>query len=197
MYAHFSGTLAFLSPTMVIIDCHGIGYELHISLNTYEKIKSLDKVTLFAHLVVKEDGHLLYGFAEQGERTLFRQLISVNGIGAATARMILSSLSAHELQHAILTGNVSLLKSVKGVGPKSAQRIILELQDKLQKSEGNDMNVLTSGKAVYNQKDEAIAALLMLGFAKPQIEKAVASVTQGASVPVNVEDIIKQALKRL
>ena len=197
MYAHFSGKLAYKSPTLVVVDCNGVGYELHISLYTFERLKNTDQITLLAHLVVKEDGHVLYGFADEEERSLFRHLISVNGIGAATARMILSSLSAHELQHAILQGNVSLLKSVKGVGPKSAQRIILELQDKLQKSEAGEIRFPGSGSRT-SQRDEAVTALVALGFTRPQIEKAVGAVmAQSSTSPVNVEDIIKQALKRL
>jgi Holliday junction DNA helicase RuvA len=195
MYAHFKGKLVHVTPTAVVVECSGVGYELHISLYTYERIKELPEVSLYAHLAVKEDAHALYGFYEQVERELFRYLISVNGIGAAIARMILSSFSPDELRQAISSGNVSLLKSVKGVGPKSAQRIILELQEKVQKADypaGNSVN------AAGREKEEALSALQMLGFSRNIIEKTVQKIMDEHKDRVLlVEEIIKIALKRL
>lgn len=181
---------------MAVVSCDGVGYELHISLYTFEKIKRAERVKLFAHLAIKEDAHTLYGFFESSERDLFRALISVQGIGASTARMILSSVEPGELQSAISHGNIALLKSVKGVGPKSAQRIILELQDKMQRSmlESGSIGTGSSNKV----KDEAVAALQMLGFAKMSIEKVVQKIIDENTLEeLKVEQIIKLALKRL
>lgn len=182
---------------MVVIDCQGVGYELHISLYTFERLKNLPEAKVYAHLAVKEDAHTLYGFFDEAERRLFRQLISVQGIGASTARMILSSVQPQDLVGAIIQGNVALLKGVKGVGPKSAQRIVLELQDKMQKQ---DMEAGYSlGFASGNRnKEEAIAALLMLGFAKTAVEKVVSKLLDApGNDELAVEEIIKRALKNL
>ncbi len=196
MYAHFRGKITSITPTQVVVECQGVGYELQISLNTYARLKDLPESLVYAHHSVKEDAHTLYGFADEAERVLFRQLISVQGIGASTARMILSSVQSNELQSAIIQGNVALLKSVKGVGPKSAQRIVLELQDKMQKMElqGEWVSSSDTGQPV---KEEAVSALQMLGFGKSSVEKAVAKVMDSTSSPLSVEDIIKQALKNL
>lgn len=197
MYAHFFGKLSSINPTMVVVDCNGVGYELHISLYTFGHLKDLKEARVFAHLAVKEDAHTLYGFFEESERHLFRQLISVQGIGASIARMILSSIQPNELISAIIQGNVALLKGVKGVGPKSAQRIVLELQDKMQKQdmEANYSLGFASGN---RNKEEAVSALLMLGFAKTAVEKVVSKVLDGASDgELQLEEIIKRALKNL
>lgn len=197
MYAHFFGKVSSINPTMVVIDCQGVGYELHISLYTYERLKEQAEAKVYAHLAVKEDAHTLYGFFDEAERHLFRQLISVQGIGASTARMILSSTQPQELIGAIIQGNVALLKGVKGVGPKSAQRIVLELQDKMQKQ---DMEAGYSlGFASGNRnKEEAIAALLMLGFTKTAVEKVVSKLLDApGNGELAVEEIIKRALKNL
>ncbi len=197
MYAHFSGEFSAVTPTMAVVECHGVAYELHISLYTFEQIKNLSQGKLLAHLSIKEDAHVLYGFFDETERDLFRHLISVQGIGAATSRMILSSLNPDEISRAILEGNVALLKSVKGVGPKSAQRLILELQDKMRKAEvsgGFSMQLSSLNK----DREEAVAALQMLGFAKATVEKVVQKIcdeNKGQTPPV--EEIIKIALKRL
>lgn len=197
MYAHLFGKLSSINPTTVVIDCAGVGYELHISLYTFERLKDLKEAKVYAHLAIKEDAHTLYGFFDEAERHLFRQLISVQGIGASTARMILSSTQPQELIGAIIQGNVALLKSVKGVGPKSAQRIVLELQDKMQK---HDMEAGYSlGFASGNRnKEEAISALIMLGFAKSAVEKVVSKILEGpGNSELQVEEIIKRALKNL
>lgn len=194
MYAHIRGKLEEINPASAVVDCSGVGYELHISLYTFEKIKSLDQVKLYTHLSIKEDAHTLYGFFESAERELFRSLISVQGIGAATARMILSSVEPTELMQAISHGNLALLKSIKGVGPKSAQRIILELQDKMQRS-ALELGSIGGKSSV---KDEASAALQMLGFTKMAVEKVIQKIIdEDPKKEYQVEDIIKIALKRL
>src|ERR1700744_4363447 len=137
MYAYIDGKLAFKSPAYVVIDAGGVGYHINISLNTYSKLGEGERCKLLTWLHVKEDAHTLYGFAEEGERRLFLHLISISGIGPNTGRMILSSITPQEIQNAIVSGNVSQIQRIKGIGPKSAQRIILELQDKLRK-EGPD-----------------------------------------------------------
>jgi len=198
MYAYISGKIESLSPTNVVLDCNGIGYDLQISLATYEKLQHQEtKVRLFAHLAVREDNHTLYGFAEEDEKKLFLHLLSVSGIGAATARMMLSYISTKELYNAIIQGNLALLKQVKGVGPKSAQRIILELQDKLQKTEfGTEKMEFVRG---IQTNQEALSALTMLGFSKIASEKAIQSVLSESndSEGLKVEDIIKLSLKKL
>lgn len=198
MFAHISGKLVYKSPTNVVIDCQGVGYDVHISLATYQQLKNDEQCKLYTHLSIKEDAHVLYGFFSEGERMLFRHLISVNGIGAATSRMILSSYSTNEIYQAIIQGNVPLLKSIKGVGPKSAQRIVLELQDKLQKGNDQDSAALLAAGPSVQVRDESISALVMLGFNKVNVEKTVQKIIeeQGAA-ELPVEDIIKIALKRL
>ena len=194
MITHVEGKLVEKTPTYAIIDCGGVGYMLHISLNTFSKIGDSEKCKLYTHLAVREDAHTLYGFADQSERHLFRQLISVSGVGAATARMILSSLSPAEITQAILTGNVGLLKSVKGIGEKSAQRIIIDLKGKLGKDDtGMDFTLVPHNKS----REEALSALMMLGFAKNIAEKAVDKVLKTEGGSVNVEQLIKLSLKNL
>lgn len=198
MYAYITGKIESLTPTNVVLDCNGIGYDLQISLATYEKLQHQDtKARLFTYLAVREDNHTLYGFAEEDEKKLFIHLLSVSGIGAATARMMLSYISTRELYNAIIQGNLALLKQVKGVGPKSAQRIILELQDKLQKTEfGTDKMEFVRG---IQTNQEALSALTMLGFSKIASEKAIQSVLSESnhSEDLKVEEIIKLSLKKL
>ncbi|MCU0432013.1 MAG: Holliday junction branch migration protein RuvA [Bacteroidia bacterium] len=195
MYNHFEGRITEKTPTYAVIDCGGVGYLLHISLNTYSKIGSSEKARLYAHLAVREDAHVLYGFADEEERELFRHLISVSGVGPGTARMILSSLTASEIAGAILTGNVAVLKGVKGIGEKSAQRIIVDLKGKLGKS---DTATATTFFAADNKlRDEALSALVMLGFARNLAEKAVDKVLRAEGNVVSVEQLIKLALKNL
>lgn len=194
MYAYIEGKLVFKSPTHVIIDTGGIGWHIHISLNTYSDIKDRERCKLFTWFHVKEDGHTLYGFADEGERRLFLHLLSVSGIGPSTGRMVLSSITPSEIQTAIVKGDVNLIKSIKGIGPKSAQRIILELQDKLKK-EG--LETLTSVPQYNTAKDEALSALIMLGFAKNMAEKAVDNAIKSDAGELSVEQLIKKALKNL
>lgn len=196
MYNHFEGRVTEKTPTYTVIDCSGVGYLLHISLNTYTKMGNSEKFRLFAHLAVREDAHVLYGFADEEERELFRHLISVSGVGPGTARMILSSLSSAEITGAILTGNVGVLKGVKGIGEKSAQRIIVDLKGKLGKAD-NSSGVAQIFAADNKLRDEALSALVMLGFARNMAEKAVDKVLRTEGNVVSVEQLIKLALKNL
>ncbi len=194
MYAYIDGKLAFKSPTMVVIEAGGIGYQLHISLNTYGNLKEGERCKLYTWLHVKEDAHTLYGFADEGERKLFLHLISVSGIGPATCRMMLSSITPAEIQTAIVKGDVPVIQRIKGIGPKSAQRIILELQDKLKK-EGSDS--LISIPQYTTAREEALSALIMLGFAKGVAEKSLDQVIKAGEANLSVEQLIKSALKSL
>lgn len=194
MYAYIDGRLTFKCPAYVIIETGGIGYHIHISLNTYSALKDQERCKLFTWLSVKEDSHTLYGFADEGERRLFLHLISVNGIGPNTGRMMLSSISPVEIQEAIIKGDVDQIKRIKGIGPKSAQRLIIELQDKLRK-DGPD--TLISAPRNNTSKDEALSALVMLGFTKSIAEKVVDSAVRSSTNILTVEEIIKIALKTL
>lgn len=194
MYAYIDGKLAFKCPTYVVIDAGGVGYHINISLNTYAALKDNEKCKLFTWLHVKEDGHTLYGFFDEGERRLFLHLISVSGIGPNTGRMILSSITPAEIQTAIVKGDVPLIQRIKGIGPKSAQRMILELQDKLKK-EGPDS--LISMPLNNTAKDEALSALIMLGFNKSVAEKSLEAAIKTDKENLSVETLIKIALKSL
>jgi Holliday junction DNA helicase RuvA len=194
MYAYIDGKLAFKSPSYVVIDAGGIGYQVNISLNTYSKLGDTERCKLFTWLHVKEDAHTLYGFADEGERRLFLHLISVSGIGPNTGRMILSSITPEEIQAAIVKGDVSQIQRIKGIGPKSAQRLILELQDKLKK-DGPD--TLISVPVNRTVKDEAMSALVMLGFAKNAVEKVLDNELNKNGGNLTVEQLIKFALKSL
>lgn len=194
MYAYIDGKLAFKSPSYVVIETAGVGYHINISLNTFSKIGSAERCKLFTWLHVKEDAHTLYGFADEGERRLFLHLISVSGIGPNTGRMMLSSITPEEIQTAIIKGNVPLIQRIKGIGPKSAQRLILELQDKLKK-EGPDS--LISAPADKTVKDEALSALVMLGFARNAAEKVLEQEINKNDAELTVEQLIKSALKNL
>ncbi len=193
MIAQIKGKLIEKTPTFVVIDCNGVGYHINISLNTYSKIGNDENCLLYTHFVVREDAHLLYGFKEKSERELFRLLISVSGVGSSTAIMILSSLSPEETKMAISTGNVNLLKSVKGIGLKTAERIIIDLRDKIGKSDGTE---IISSLANNTIKNEALSALVMLGFSKIPAEKALTKIM--AETPdLKVEELIKKTLKSL
>jgi len=192
MIAYISGNISFKSLTYVVIDIMGIGYHLNISLNTYEKIANLDACRLLTHVVIKEDAHQLFGFFDEEERELFRQLIGISGVGPNTARMMLSSLSTEELKRAIIGGDISLIKSIKGIGPKGAQRIVIELQDVLKKTNAGDMNIVFEKTRAV---DEALAAMQTLGFQRLQAEKAVSTVLRNSKGSLTVEEILKQALK--
>ena len=194
MYDYFNGKLVFKAPTHVILEVGGIGYYIHISLTTYSQIKDLENCKLFISFQVREDAHTLYGFATEGERHLFNHLISVSGIGPNTGRMMLSSATPEEIQSAIVNGQVAMIQKIKGIGPKTAQRVILELQDKLKKQGDNALIPLPLAK--QSVPDEALSALVMLGFGKAQVEKVLTTLVQ-ANEGLSVEDLIKQALKKL
>ena len=194
MIHHINGRLVEKAPTHAIIEAGGVGYFINISLLTYSKLKDTEACMLYTYLSVKEDSHTLYGFAEKTEREIFRKLISVNGVGATTARIMLSSLTSDEITAAIISGDVDTLKSIKGIGTKSAQRIIVDLKDKLGKIEGLEENILTFNNNTY--KDEALSALLALGFTKNVVDKVLVKVLK-AQPDLDVEGLIKGALKNL
>ena len=194
MISYIEGKLIEKTPTYAVIDCAGVGYSLNISLNTYSKITDDKICKLYAYLSIKEDSHTLFGFYEQSEKQLFLHLISVSGVGAGTARMILSSLTPPEIHAAIASGNVAALQKIKGIGLKSAQRIIVDLKDKFVK-EGLVAEI--SSPANNKVKEEALSALLMLGFAKNTAEKALERVVKTEGENLLVEQLIKGALKFL
>jgi Holliday junction DNA helicase RuvA len=193
MYNYISGKIAEASPSYVVIDNNGIGYLLEISLNTYTQIKDLTEVKLLVHYVVREDAHLLYGFFDEQERSLFRNLINVNGVGVSTARVMLSTLNTQELTNAIVSENVKIVQSIKGIGPKTAQRIVLELHDKLTIDEQLQINTVVQSN---KNTEEALSALVMLGFVKGQASKVLDKIAAD-NPTMTVEDLIKQALKVL
>lgn len=195
MFNHFEGKITVKTPTYAVIDCAGVGYLLNISLNTYSKIPDSGNCQLLCHLAVREDAMVLYGFADDEEREVFRQLISVSGVGAGTARMILSSMTPAEIVSAILTGNVSALKSIKGIGEKSAQRIIVDLKGKFGKDQS--ISPLQLSAASNKLRDEALSALVALGFARNMAEKAIDKALKSEGNVVSVEHMIKLALKNL
>lgn len=194
MYEYIQGSVAELAPAYAVIDAGGVGYFLNISLQTYSEIENAASAKLYVHHIVREDAHLLYGFASKRERELFRLLISVSGVGGNTARMILSTYSTSELQNIIATGNAVLLKNVKGLGLKTAQKIIVELNGKML-----DLSDIESSAVVHKDNevyDEALAALVMLGFAKAASEKTLRQILK-ESPSITVEDAVRDALKRL
>lgn len=198
MYEYIKGQLANLEPTQAVIDCGGVGYLLEITLNTYEALRRADaaQVKLYAHLVVREDAQQLFGFYDLAEREMFRILVGVNGVGNQTARMMLSSLTVDELRQAIQMQDVKKVQRVKGIGAKTAQRIVLELADKVGVV-GSEVGIRSSENT--QARDEAMTALVMLGFAKPAVEKLLTSNDwkNPDGSPMTVEDIIKVGLQRL
>lgn len=193
MITHIQGKLTEKNPTHVVIDCNGVGYMLNISLHTFSQIPDAENLKLFAHLQVKEDSHTLYGFSSLAEREIFRLLISVSGIGASTARTMLSSLTPKQVREGIAGEDVALIQSIKGIGAKTAQRVIIDLKDKVLKI--YDIDEVSVAKDNTN-KDEALSALEVLGFAKKQAERVVDKIVK-AQPDADVETIIKQALKNL
>ena len=193
MYEYFSGRLVEKNPTYVIIDNQGIGYMINISLNTFEKIKDRESVKLYVHFVVREDAQILYGFVDEAERSLFRALISVSGVGANTSRLVLSSLTTDEAYNAISAGDVSVLQSVKGIGAKTAQRIVVDLKDKLIKQGFLPGKVDVSHNTM---KNEALSGLLILGFNKATASKVLDRVLKRSTFD-SVEGLIKETLKNL
>lgn len=194
MIAYLKGRLTYKDPTYVLIEVGGVGYQVKISLQTYSKIKDEEQIRLLTFLHIKEDAHTLYGFSEEGEKRLFLHLISINGVGPNTGLMILSSLSSEEIEHAILSGDVATIQAVKGIGAKTAQRIILELKDKLGKSSDAtpQLGFLKSSNKV---REEALQALVTLGFPKAVAEKNIAQVLKKTGGEISLEDLIKASLK--
>jgi len=193
MYEFIRGIFIERNPAHIVIEAGGVGYFVNISLNTYSKINNQKEGLLYLHQAIREDAHVLYGFADKSERDLFRNLISVNGVGASTAIMMLSSLSPDEIAVAVTTENVAVLKAVKGIGIKTAQRIIIDLKDKLGKLYETDQIFLSPNNTILN---ESLSALVMLGFVKRDAEKVVSKILQ-EQPQTTVEGVIKQALKRL
>lgn len=199
MYEYITGQVAEATPIYAVIEAGGVGYFINISLKTYSDIESKQQARLFVHFIVREDQQTLFGFSTKLERELFRQLISVSGVGGNTARMILSTYSSHELQNIIATENAVLLKNVKGLGLKTAQKIIVELSGKMIELGASDMMTPTiKGAAPQNNEtyNEALAALAMLGFQKSASEKVLKSIF-GDTPDIAVEDAVRAALKRL
>tara|TARA_B100000780_G_scaffold235687_1_gene176360 strand:- start:2567 stop:3148 length:582 start_codon:yes stop_codon:yes gene_type:complete len=193
MITQIKGRLVEKSPTELVIDCNGVGYLVNISLNTFSLLSDSENISLYTHLQVKEDSHTLFGFYEKTERNLFRQLISVSGIGASTARTMLSSLNPEEIQRAILSENVSTIQSVKGIGLKTAQRVIIELRDKVSAiSEGSGVN----SNFANSKREESLSALEVLGYSRKQTTKVVDKLVSESS-EISVEEIIKNALNKL
>ena len=193
MYNYIRGKLDEATPAYAVVDCGGVGYLLEISVNTYSQIKDLDEVKLLVHEVVREDAHLLMGFYTEAERQMFRLLIGVNGVGAATARIMLSSLTVDELTRAILDQDVKRVQKVKGIGAKTAQRILLELRDKVDPF-ATGLPAGSAGAASSGSNaEEALSALVMLGFPKTAAEKVLNKVC-GANPGASVEDLIKLTL---
>jgi|TARA_B110000037_G_scaffold174729_1_gene199041 Holliday junction DNA helicase RuvA len=193
MIAQIKGKLIEKYPTHVIIDCNGLGYMVNISLHTYGQLGDDEAIKLFTHLQIKEDSQTLFGFFQPIERTVFRLLISISGIGASIARTMLSSMSPIEIQHAILTENLAAIKAVKGIGLKTAQRVLIELKDKVQKIEGNDeIPILQSNRT----KEEALSALEVLGYPRRQSEKVIDNILQ-STPDSSIEEVIKIALNKL
>ncbi|MCD8164861.1 MAG: Holliday junction branch migration protein RuvA [Bacteroides sp.] len=195
MIEYIKGGVAELSPATAVIDCNGLGYLVNISLNTYSAIQNKSNCKLYIYEAIREDAYILYGFADKQEREIFLQLISVSGIGGNTARMILSALSPSELIHVIGSENANLLKTVKGIGLKTAQRIIVELKDKI-KFAGVAGALSTLPVAGTTVHEEAVSALTMLGFASAPSQKVVAAILK-EDPGISVEQVIKLALKRL
>ena len=192
MIAHIKGLLIEKSPTEVVLEVNGIGYSINISLNTFSKLGNEKNIKLFTHQIIKEDSHSLYGFYEKSERFLFIKLISVSGVGASTARTMLSSLSPNEIISAISNGDVKLIQSIKGIGSKTAQRIILELRDKLNLVGEDQTTDLIQNSPV----SEAISALEVLGYSNKQTNKVVGQI-YNQNPGIDVESLIKKALNKL
>lgn len=193
MIAHLQGKLVEKTPTEVIIDCHGVGYHVSISLHTYSLLPSSEAIKLYTYLQIKEDAHTLFGFVEKSEREIFKMLLSVSGIGAGIARTMLSSLEPKQIIQALASGDVGTIQSIKGIGSKTAQRAILDLKDKVLKL--YDLDEVSMSQSNTN-KDEALSALEVLGFVRKSAEKVVEKIVK-ESPDATVESIIKQALKNL
>lgn len=193
MITQIKGRLEEKSPTHVVIDCQGIGYEVNISLHTYSQLGQDENIKLFTHLQIREDSHTLFGFFTPMERSVFRLLLSVSGIGASTARTMLSSLEPQQIQRAIVNEDLATIKSIKGIGLKTAQRVLIELKDKVQKIEGFDENLQPKSNTI---KEETLSALEVLGYSRRQTEKVIDNIIQ-SHPESSIEELIKSALNKL
>ena len=195
MYAYLRGDFSYKTASQVYVDINGVGYEVNITLNTYAAIETLSTGKLFTYLQIKEDAHTLYGFFEKEEKDMFILLISVSGVGAATARMMLSSLRPEEVEAAITTGNLRLIESVKGIGKKTAERLVLELKDKVGNKSGTSSQSWTKG--VNSMEKDAINALVALGIVQKQADLSVKKILSSEPDIIKLEDLIKKALKAI
>jgi len=193
MIDYITGKVTELNPAFVVVECNGIGYNINISLNTYSALDKADSCKILVHESIREDAHLLFGFVSEDERDLFRQLISVSGVGAGTARMMLSSVRPADLREAIISGNVGTLKGVKGIGLKTAQRIIIDLKDKIGKHVGSGEIIAFSDNTA---REESLSALVMLGFARSSAAKVIDNLLR-ENKKLQVEEIVRRALKLL
>lgn len=194
MYAYLQGKFTFKNPAQVYVDVNGVGYEVNISLNTYSHIQNIEEGRLFTHLQVKEDAHVLFGFFDKQEKDMFVLLTGVSGVGAATARMMLSSLKPEEVSAAIMQSNIKLLESVKGIGRKTAERLVLELKDKIGKIA---INVNTSVHMGNSLEVDALNALTALGISRAQAENSIQKIIRAEPSVSKLEDLIKKALKAI
>lgn len=193
MFEYLKGKIANLTPTNAVLDIGDVGYLINISLNTYSQLSEASEAKLYIHQIVREDAHLLYGFSTTEERGIFQLLIGVSGIGANTARMILSALTPDEVRNAITTGNVPVLKGIKGIGAKTAQRVIVDLRDKVGKTSESSEFFDVSGNRI---KEESLSALATLGFSKSSVTKIVDEIIS-KNPKISVEDLLREALNRL
>ncbi len=195
MIAFLKGRLVHREPTQVIIDVNGVGYQLHISLQTFSEIKEQENVMLHTHLTIREDAHLLFGFSSDTEKKLFQQLISVNGVGPNTAIVMLSYMNSNELKSAIVREDAATLQSIKGIGGKTALRVIIELKDKLKKESWDETQPSIYGGPHNTLRKEALSALLTLGLPKAAAEKSIDTALKKSGNTITLEDLVKQALK--
>ncbi len=194
MYAYLQGKFTYKSPAQVYVDVNGVGYEVNISLNTYSQIQNLEQGKLFTHLQVKEDGHTLFGFFDRQEKEMFVLLIAISGIGAATARMMLSSLKPEEVSRAIIQSNIKLLESIRGIGKKTAERLVLELKDKMGKQSFDANHSLKTGNSL---EQDALNALTALGISRSQADQSIQKIIQAEPSVLQLEELIKKALKAI
>lgn len=195
MLSYIKGQITFKNPGFIIVETNGLGYHLNISLHTYATVEKMEQVKILVHEHIKEDSHTLYGFADEEERALFRHLISVSGIGPSTAQVVLSTLNPEEVRSAIIGENVQAFKTVKGIGPKTAKRLILDLKDKLLKeSDGAPISIAAADNTL---RDEALSALVALGFSKISVQKTLNKVIKSQPGIRKVEELIKLALREL
>ncbi len=195
MIAYLKGEITFKNPAFIIVETGGIGYHVNISLYTYAQIEKLERVKILIYLLIKEDSHTLYGFADETERSLFKNLISVSGVGPSTAQLLLSAMQPEETRAAIIGEDVAAFRRVKGVGPKTAKRIILDLKEKMLKEGGGE--ILTFAPKDNTMRNEALSALVALRFQRAQVQKTLNKVLREKPSVTNVEELIKLALKQL